>query len=139
MNRRDDERLDRLGTMVTRAGGVSDEELEKIDSSPFLRTRLRSAIESERRRRSEQRPGWLFSIGVATRAVALMVVVTAAAVLSFWLSKPGSTAPAPSEANNNDIARIVTGGACALSTDGCAISNEEVLATLFRDEGERTR
>jgi hypothetical protein len=36
----------------------------------------------------------------------------------------------------DDITRVVTGGACALSTtEECAISTEEVLATLFAENG----
>jgi len=138
MNGKDDKQLDRLGAIVTRRGGISDDELQKIDSSPFLRTRLRTAIESERRR-SEQQIGWLARIGVATRAIAMMAIVTIAAVVSFWFSRPASNAPGSSESRQNDVARVVIGGTCALSTDGCSISNEAVLATLFKAEGEESR
>ena len=139
MNGKEDKQLDLLGPIVTRAGGISDDELQKIDSSPFLRTRLRTAIESERRRRSEQPIGWLARIGVATRAIAMMAIVTIAAVVSFWFSRPAANAPGSSESKQNDVARVVIGGTCALSTDGCSISNEEVLATLFKAEGEESR
>jgi anti-sigma factor RsiW len=138
MNGKDDKQLDRLGAIVTRTGGISDDELQKIDSSPFLRTRLRTAIESERRR-SEQQIGWLARIGVATRAIAMMAIVTIAAVVSFWFSRPASNAPGSSQSRQNDVARVVIGGTCALSTDGCSISNEAVLATLFKAEGEEAR
>ena len=73
------------------------------------------------------------------RAIALMAVVTIAAVVSFWFSRPGSIAPKTSESKGTDVARVVTGGTCALSTDGCSISNEAVLATLFKAEGEESR
>src|SRR5689334_14507674 len=108
MNGKDDKQLDRLGAIVTQAGGISDDDLQKIDSAPFLRTRLRTAIESERRRRSEQQIGWLGRIGVATRAIAMMAIVTIAAVVSFWFSRPTSNAPGSSE-KQNDVARVVIG------------------------------
>lgn len=139
MNGKENEQLDRLGTMVTRAGGIRDDELQRIDASPFLRTRLRTAIESERRRSSGRQIGWLARIGVATRAIALMAFVTVAAVLSLLLSRAASIGPKPSESKANGVERVVTGGTCALSTDGCSISNEEVLATLFKAEGEESR
>jgi hypothetical protein len=139
MNGKDNRQIDRLGTIVTRAGGISDDDLQKIDSSPFLRTRLLSSIESEQRRRAEPPIGWLASIGVATRAIAVMAAVTVAAVLSFWFGRPGSSAPGQSGSKGSDVARVVIGGTCALSTDGCSISNEQVLATLFKAEGEESK
>jgi|SRR5690349_5825106 len=139
MNGKDNQQLDRLGSIVTRAGGIGDDELQKIDASPFLRTRLRSSIESERRRRAEQQIGWLARIGVATRAIAVMAAVTVVAVLSFWFSRTSSSATGQSGSKGDDIARVVIGGTCALSTDGCSISNEQVLATLFKEEGEESK
>ncbi len=132
-----DKQSDRFTRMVVRAGGISDDEAERIGSSPFLHARLRAGIEVERRRRTEQGTGWLATMLVASRAISILVMVTMAAVLTFWLSKAnGSGSVPPSNPAADDISRVVAGGTCALSTtDQCAISTEEVLATLFADNG----
>lgn len=131
------EPLDRLTKIVAQAGGISDDEAERIASSPFLHARLHAGIESERRCRAEQGSGWLATLLVASRAIAVMVVVTIAAVLTLWFSKANvSVSVPPLSASADDISRVVTGGTCALSTtEECAISTEEVLATLFAEEG----
>lgn len=137
MNQSSNDPLDRLTKAVARAGGMSEEDAERVASSPFLHTRLRAEIESERRRRASQGGGWFTTVLVASRAIAVLVVVTVAAVATFWLSKDNApvTAP-PMSASSDDIARIVTGGTCALSTtEECAISTDEVLATLFSENG----
>ena len=131
-----DETLDQLTKIVSRAGGISDEEVERIGSAPFLHARVRARIESEREARAAQGTGWLATLLVATRAIAVLFFVTIGAALAFWFSKP---APAASRINSpavDDISRVVAGGTCALSaTDECAISTEEVLATLFAENG----
>ena len=129
------DRFDELAKMIARAGGIGDKAAENIDSSPFLHTRLRARIEAERARRTERR-SWLPTLLVASRAVALLFVVTIAAALSFWFSRAGeATAPVGKRAPDN-VSRVITGGTCALSTtDECAISTEEVLATLFAEDG----
>ena len=133
------EPIDRLSKIVVRAAGISDAEAERIGSSPFINARLRAAIEAERRRRTEQGSGWFAELMVASRAIAVLLLVTVAAVVMFWVSKPGTSVSVPaSNAGADDIARVVTGGTCALSsTAECAISTEEVLATMFAgNEGE---
>lgn len=137
MDQTRNEPLERLTKFVARTGGVSDDEAERIGSSPFLRARLRAGIEAERRHRAEQGSGWVPALLVASRAIAVLVVVTIAAVLTFWFSKTNASVSVPPvNASADDISRIVTGGACALSTiEECAISTEEVLATLFAEKG----
>ena len=136
MDQTPNEPLDRLTKIVARAGGINDNEVERIGSSPFLHARVRAGIEAERRRRAEKGSGWLGTVLVASRAIAVLVVVTIAAVLTFWLSKGNAAVSAPSVNAADDIARVVTGGTCALSTtEECAISTEEVLATLFAENG----
>jgi hypothetical protein len=137
MDQTRNEPLDRLTKIVARAGGISDDETQRIGSSPFLHARLRAGIEAERRRRAEQGSGWLVTLLVASRAIAVLVVVTIAAVLTFWFSKANASISVPSlNASADDISRVVTGGTCALSTtEECAISTEEVLATLFAEKG----
>ncbi|MEK6287820.1 MAG: hypothetical protein AABO57_19040 [Acidobacteriota bacterium] len=137
MNQTSDEQLDRLTRIVARGGGIGEDEAERIGSSPFLHARLRARIESEFQRPAEQGSGWFATLLVASRAVAALLLVTIAAALAFWVSRANAPVsnPAASPAADN-ISRVVTGGTCALSTtDECAISTEEVLATLFADEG----
>jgi hypothetical protein len=136
MNQAHNESMDRLTKMVARAGGISDEAAERVASAPFLHARLRAGIEAERRRRAEQGSGWLSTLFVASRAIAIMSAVTIAAVVTFWLSKSNASVNAPPVSPSaGDIARVVTGGTCALATtDECAISTEEVLATLFAED-----
>jgi hypothetical protein len=57
--------------------------------------------------------------------------------MTFWFSKANASVSLPPlNGNADDISRVVTGGTCALSTaEECAISREEVLATLFPEQG----
>jgi hypothetical protein len=136
MNQTPDEPLDNLTKLVVRAGGIGDDEAERIGSSPFLHARLRARIDSERNSRAELGSSWFVTLLVASRAIAALMVVTVAAVLTLWLSR-ASASPVvpPPNVGENDVSRVVIGGTCALSTTAeCAISTEEVLATLFADK-----
>jgi len=138
MDQTPNESFDQLTKTVARAGGISDVEADRIGSSPFLHARLRAGIEAERRRRADKGSGWLATLLVASRAITVLVVVTIAAVMTFWFSRANDSVNAPplNASAENDISRVVTGGTCALSTtEECAISNEEVLATLFAERG----
>jgi len=137
MNQTKDELMHELTKVVARSGGVGVEEAERLGSSAHLHARVRAGIEAERRRRAEEGSGWLATMLVASRAVATLVLVTIATVVTFWLTQANSSVTPPAlSASGDDISRVVTGGACALSaTDECAISTEEVLATLFAESG----
>ena len=79
-----DEELDRIGRLVLKSAAASESEIEAAATSPFLFTRVRAAINDERREREES-PGWLSLIQVAWRAVpamALVAIMTAA--LTVW-------------------------------------------------------
>lgn len=128
--------LDRLTKIIARSGGIGDDEAERIGSSPFLHIRLRARIEAERGTRAGQRSGWLATLLVASRAIAALVLVTIAATSAFWItrSSAGNTSVTRS-GKPEDINRVVIGGTCALSsTEQCAISTEEVLATMFAED-----
>jgi hypothetical protein len=135
----DNNRLDELTEIVARGGGASDSEVERFASAPFFNARVRARIEAERKSREAERGGWLVTLLVAWRAVAVLLVVTVGAAAAYWVSR----APAPRQIDprtSDDVSRVVAGGTCALSaTDECAISREEVLATLFADEGGKTQ
>lgn len=135
----DNNRLDELTEIVARGGGAGNSEVERIASAPFFNARVRARIEAERKRREVERGGWLVTLLVAWRAVAVLLVVTVGAAAAYWVTR----APAAHEIGarpGDDVSRVVAGGTCALSaTDECAISREEVLATLFADEGGKTQ
>ncbi|HXU39023.1 MAG TPA: hypothetical protein VN937_21895 [Blastocatellia bacterium] len=129
--------LDQLAKTVALSGGIGDDEAERIASSPFLHTRIRARIEAEQRERSQRGNGWLATLFVASRAVMALLLVTIGSASAFWItrtSRPADTiAPVISKAN--DLNRVVIGGTCALSsTEQCAISTEEVLATMFAED-----
>ena len=136
-----DERLDRLAKMVANAGGISDDDVDRISSAPFLHARIRAGIEAERKRRAEPASGWFATLLVASRAIAVLLLVTISAALVFWVYKAQAPARGPvSNPVDDSIDRIVAGGTCALSaTDECSISTEEVLATLFAEEGGKAQ
>ncbi|HEX8185800.1 MAG TPA: hypothetical protein VF747_13635 [Blastocatellia bacterium] len=138
--RTSDEGLDRIGKSVVRSGGMTDEETEAIASTPFLYAQLRARIEAEQRRRAGSQAGLFAALFVARRAIPALVLVAVVAFGAFWLTKTGSAAGMPDGViRNENLARYGVGGACALSsTEECAISTEEVLATLFA-EGEAQR
>lgn len=139
MKQQPDERLDQIGTAVVRAAGIAEDDAAEIGGSPFIRTRLLARIESERTSRVAQGSSWFPNPVMAWRAIAVLLLVTIAAALSFWMSR-GSAPIRPGDKTADDVARVVTGGTCALSsTDECAISREEVLATLFAEEGGKER
>ncbi len=132
--------LDQLAKAVARSGGIGDDEAERIASSPFLHTRIRARIEAEQRERAQQGSGWLATLFVASRAVLALLLVTIGAASAFWITKTSRAADtiAPVISKADDLNRVVIGGTCALSsTDKCAISTEEVLATMFADDGRK--
>lgn len=139
MNNTPDQPIDRLAKSVARAGGIGDEEVERFISNPFLHARVRARIEAERTRRAGKGSGWFITLLVATRAIAILLLVTVAAAATFWISRPDNPG-GRSKNEPDDLNRVVTGGTCALSaTDECAISNDEVLATLFAEQGGNTK
>jgi len=128
--------LDQLAKAVARGGGITDDEAERIASSPFLHTRVRARIEAEQQRRTEQGSGWLATLFVASRAIVALLLVTIATASAFWITRSGAgNNNAPEISRADDINRVVIGGTCALSTtEQCAISTEEVLATMFAED-----
>jgi len=139
MKHKSDERLDQLAITMVRAAGLAEKDAAKIGGSPFIRTRLLARIEAERKSGVEQGSSWFPNMVMAWRAIAVLLLVTIAATFAFWMSRGG--APIRStDKTADDVARVVTGGTCALSsTDECAISREEVLATLFAEDGGKER
>ena len=137
-----DSSLDRVGKSVIGAAGIDETQADEVASSPFLYARLRARIEAERERQAEPGGGWFATFKVARLAIPALALVAVVAVASFWFSVTKNTAGISSgvarEENNYQLAPV---SACALSaTDECAISNEEVLATMFAEQkGEEQR
>ncbi len=78
------DQVDEAGRRVLRAAAASAEEIEAAATSPFLLTRIRSAIREEAQRR-EAAGGWLSLIFVARRAVpAMALVALLAGALTAW-------------------------------------------------------
>lgn len=138
MNGTGNEHVDWLATTVTTAGGISEDDVDRISSSPFLHTRIRARIEAEERNRAERGSGWLAALTVAARAIAVFVLVTIIAASAFWVSTSKTGRNPTGNPKESDVTRVVAGGTCALSsTDQCKISTEEVLATMFANENRK--
>lgn len=130
-----DERLDRLGREVVRASAANEAEAEKVASSPFLYTRLRSRINTERERREGGGEGWLAMLGLAWRTVPAMALVAIFAFALFWsvnLGTPTSVALSDEAlfgTSDAEIERVVF-------ADRQPLSSDEVLATIINEEGQ---
>jgi hypothetical protein len=86
------EELDRVAKLVLKAATASEADTEAAASSPFVFTRVRAAINQERREREESR-GFLSLIQVAWRAVpAMAMIAILAAGLTVWTTQ-SSVAP----------------------------------------------
>lgn len=135
-----DDRLDRVGSQFVRSVGLSDVESDAAASSPFLYTRIRARIDGERQRMETS--GSAFAVlSIAWRAIPALALVALVAVSALWMATPASpVGNQPAFAQTDNARLIATGGTCALSNDSeCAISREEVLATMFREEGKTER
>jgi hypothetical protein len=125
------ERLDRIGGEALRAAAMSDEEAESAALSPFLYSRLLNRIEAERQK--DARGGSIINMTIARRAVSAFALAAIIAVATLWIASSRLT---PVQAGSPKGPAETTGvvSACSLSsTDECAISNEDVLATLFAE------
>ena len=96
--RQGNEELDRIGQIILRSAVADEKDFEAAASSPFMFTRIRTAIAGEQGSQ-EDAGGWLSMILVARRAVpAMALVATLAAVLTVWSAGINSaTAQADSE------------------------------------------
>ena len=131
-----DEELDRVGRSVLWSAAASNDEADKVAGSPFLFARIAARIDEEQRRRSATDTGWLVALREAKRALAALAFVAIAAFGLLWFSA-GSAPQKTQQARNDEMnIRPASVSACSLaSADECAISNNDVLATLFA-EGE---
>jgi len=83
-NSQKNEELDRIGRVVLKSAAADAETVEAAAASPFLFTRVRTAI-NENGGRAEESGSWLSLILVARRAVPVMALVAIfAAILTIW-------------------------------------------------------
>jgi hypothetical protein len=134
-------RLDGVGSALLGASRASDDEVEAAISSPLLFSRIKAAI-SERERPDEPAGSWLGLLSAARFAVpamALLALVAGSVPLfeSSMAKKRNSAAYTETDPGVVSFAA----SACALSsTQECAVSSNEVLATIFAEEtGEQPR
>jgi hypothetical protein len=93
------EDVDRVAKLVLKAATANEADIEAAASSPFVFTRVRAAINQERREREESR-GFLSLIQVAWRAVpAMAMIAIMAAVLTVWTTQ---NAIAPMAQNDDE-------------------------------------
>lgn len=135
-NRKGDERIDRLAREITRRATMSDEEIEAI-SSRINYTGIRARI----RAKQSEPPAdeWIATLTVARQAIPAMALVAVVAAGWLWLANANATSDgsiddALTGARGAGVERVRMGGTCAISTsDECAISIEDVLATLVKE------
>jgi hypothetical protein len=141
-DRHEDEKLDRVGRTLIRAAAMSEKESDDATASPFLYKRVRAGIEAERLRREEAYDGWLQILHVARRAIPIMAMVAIVSFGFFWFegaresrqtptkdSLPGFPTPAASIMASASVCSIP-------AREGCAISTDEVLATIISRNGQ---
>ena len=94
------EELDRVAKLVLKAATARDADTEAAAMSPFLFTRVRAAINQERREREESR-GFLSLIQVAWRAVpAMAMIAILAAGLTVWTTQSAVAPVAQAQADD---------------------------------------
>ena len=142
------ERLDEVAEDLVRAARASDAEIEAAGASPLLYSRIRSSI-AARRRESESSTGWLVFLRAARLAIPAMALATVVVTCLPRLAMPKKhratsiaayqyrpTPPSPDPARAPLILTLAA-SACALSNaQECAISDNEVLATIFADDNQ---
>jgi hypothetical protein len=146
-------RLDEVGEALVGAARASDSDIESAAGEPLLYSRIRVSIAAGQRESGGLAGGWLSFLQAAKFAVPAMALVTVAVTCLPRLavnfrhtelpaarvrySRP-SALPTQGPALTPSILSFAA-GTCALSnTQECAISNNEVLATLFADDNQET-
>lgn len=129
------ERLDRIGSELSRVSQMTETEVRETVSQPFLYARIRARID-ERQRLSNTESNWWASLLTAWRPLAGMAVM---AIISAALFLFSATAGAPNGSSSlpGDDDALATGEPRferIIFTDGEALSNDEVLATIMNQD-----
>ncbi len=133
-----DERLDRVGQALVRAGAENEEAFETAAASPFLYTRLRARIAAaERAQQTGADEGWLALLTVARRAVPAMTALAALVfTLMVWLAS--GNAPAATGFGDEAYYGSEAGVEQVVLADTQNLSRDEVLS-LVVERGEQGR
>lgn len=132
--------LDALGRAVVRASAANEDEADAVAASPFLYTRLRARVASERAR-VEEADDWRAALRIFSRAVPTVAVVAALALVLFVSALLGTT-PATTVAERDDSTLLGERDTIVeqvVFTDRSALTSDEVLATIIDDEQEAQR
>ena len=132
MKRESGDRLDRLGRAVVRASAASGAEAEAVASSPFLYTRLRARIASERERR-EAGEGWLALLAVVWRSAPAMGLAAVFAFGLFWYAGPAAQSPGVLS-DEALLGEREAGIEQVVFADRNSLSRDDVLATILGDD-----
>lgn len=124
--------LDELGGAIVRASATNEDVAEAAATSPFLYTRVRSRIESERTRR-EEGEGWLAMLGVIWRTVPAMALVAVFAMVLFLST--GSNSLGSGNANY-DVLLVDrdTAEEQVVFADKQFTTSDEVLDTILNED-----
>lgn len=131
-----DKAVDGVAKIVTRAAGIGHQKADEVAAAPFMYAQLRARIEAERAERAANHSDWIEPFKAARRAIAALALVAVVAVGSLWIARANTVVNIDSgSASFDPPVQLSPVSACALSaTDECAISNEEVLATMFAEQ-----
>ncbi len=125
-NSQNSEELDRAGRLVLRSASASEEEVDAAASAPFLFTRVRAAIDEERRR-GEESGSWMSLILVARRAVPVMALVAIlAAIITMW-SVGFNLSSTPAQLDDEALFGATDGVEQTVLARGNGLSRDEVF------------
>ena len=125
--------LDHLSRDVVRSGGIGEEQADAIAASPFFYARLRARIAADQ---APQPDGLFDLLTLAWRTIPAMAIVAVVAVGLFMFAgpKPSSSGP-PVIIPVSSPANLAPATACSISSNnGCAVSENDVLATMFAEQ-----
>lgn len=132
-----DKQLDRVGRAIVRAAASNEETADAVASSPFLYTRLRARISTERERRETLEH--LSALSRLMRRAVMAMSLVAFLALGVLVFSEMSIQTAQSfndesffNASNVGVQRIVF-------EDRDPLSNDEVLATIVDEDGEASK
>jgi hypothetical protein len=134
------DRVDQIGREALRGSRMSDEELDQAVSGAFFFARIRARIAAEQERRGTGEASWWLGLLNAWRPLAGMAGLAIVAATLFLFSATGGSSNNNTQINSDDALAIGEPGfERIVFTDGETLSNDEVLATIMKDETEVRR
>ncbi len=133
-------RIDQIGLEALRASRMSDEKLDQSTSGAFFFARIRARIAAERERRGAGEASWWLGLANAWRPLAGMAGMAIVAAILFLFSAVGGNSNNNTQINSDDALAIGEPGfERIVFSEGVVLSNDEVLATIMKDETEVRR